>query len=220
MNAYLLGYDIRLTADAYVAQRWTGQHRETFLLRPETRWPVSVDSSVWPTVFRYTDQKSGFLGVPLAEEVQAAQPDFAHRVLDLWQDPEAMRHALKQSDAAPSLAGKTVEMAVTLSADASVADIRRWSGLFEDADAFRTRQPPAHWQFLGFDVADDAMTSGLSNCGFTEAEKPETQARFGGHLNYFGLFQRWTDADQFRMACNTRIPEHSPFYVFGIHRAL
>jgi hypothetical protein len=69
---------------------------------------------------------------------------------------------------------------------------------------------------LGYDVADGAMLSGLSNCAYSPKEKARLSARWGDSLNQDGLFQAEDDAQRFALLTNTRVPEHAPFVVFEL----
>jgi hypothetical protein len=70
---------------------------------------------------------------------------------------------------------------------------------------------------VGFDVCDDHLTSGLSNCGITGHEKSELQNKFSGLLNQFGLFTNAGDAAEFARAINEIVKEHAPFDWVGLY---
>ncbi len=76
--------------------------------------------------------------------------------------------------------------------------------------------PPDDWTLLGYDVADHGLTSGLSNCGYGATEKPDWQQRWARRLNDFGLMMTIDDAEAFAEACDARVPEHAPFFVYGL----
>jgi hypothetical protein len=71
------------------------------------------------------------------------------------------------------------------------------------------------WDFLGFDITDSGI-SGLSNCGYDEAQRKELGAQWGGHLNRYHLFDDLEAAFAFRRITNVRVPEHAPFFVIGL----
>ena len=76
-----------------------------------------------------------------------------------------------------------------------------------------------HWDRLGFDVADEGFLSGLSNCAFKDAvERAAIRAAYGQRLGSSHLFQEGKDADDFRIDCDARIPEHAPFFVFALYQ--
>jgi hypothetical protein len=70
---------------------------------------------------------------------------------------------------------------------------------------------------LGYDVADEVMTSGLSNCGYSDEEKKLLRPIWAQQLNRFHLFDRSEGALQFKGITEARVPEHAPFFVFGIY---
>jgi hypothetical protein len=71
------------------------------------------------------------------------------------------------------------------------------------------------WQFLGFDVADGSI-SGLCNCGFENDEAAVLRPTWAPRLNDHGLLRDAADAFAFRDLTNTRVPEHAPFFVYGL----
>ena len=49
MENLSLGFDLRLRAEDYISEVWSPEHRGSFLLREEIKWPMSVDRSLWPS---------------------------------------------------------------------------------------------------------------------------------------------------------------------------
>ena len=70
---------------------------------------------------------------------------------------------------------------------------------------------------LGYDVADVGFWSGLSNCGYTE-EAATLRPEWRNRINQYGLLQNHKDAFEFMEISNRRVPEHSPFWVYGLRR--
>ncbi len=73
------------------------------------------------------------------------------------------------------------------------------------------------WQRLGYDVADDSRLSGLSNCGYLRDEIDDLREEWGPYLNLYHLFEDAERAWDFRSLTNWRVPEHAPFYVYGLY---
>jgi hypothetical protein len=71
------------------------------------------------------------------------------------------------------------------------------------------------WQFLGYDVADYFLLSGLTNCGPVNEADP--LGRFAAALNEHHLFDNIQAAEQFALISDERVPEHAPFYVYGLY---
>lgn len=70
-------------------------------------------------------------------------------------------------------------------------------------------------EFVGYDIADYYLLSGLMNCGFTEEER-QRAARWIPHLNRRHLFDSYEPAMAFKHETDDRVPEHAPFFVFGL----
>ena len=60
--------------------------------------------------------------------------------------------------------------------------------------------------------------SGLSNCGYTAAEREPLRARWAPALNEHHLFHLVDDAAAFVKDCDQRVLEHAPFFVIGLWR--
>jgi len=78
--------------------------------------------------------------------------------------------------------------------------------------------PLPDWILLGYDVADASLLSGLSNCGYMPEERQPLQQRFTQQLNRFHLFNDLDQAFAFKAETNKRVPEHAPFFVYGLYR--
>lgn len=78
-------------------------------------------------------------------------------------------------------------------------------------------RPAGSHSLLGYDVADAGRISGLMNCGYT-GEHAELQDRFARHLNRNHLFSDRERALHFRRVADRRVPEHAPFFVYGLYR--
>jgi hypothetical protein len=72
-------------------------------------------------------------------------------------------------------------------------------------------------RLLGYDIADDVFLSGLSNCGYTDAEKAALRPRWAARLNRFHLLDQVDAASEFKALTEARVPEHAPFFIFGLY---
>ena len=72
------------------------------------------------------------------------------------------------------------------------------------------------WEFLGFDVADEWLLSGLSNCGYGDDAEP-LRREWAGHLNGHHLFDNLDKAIEFEALTDKRVEEHAPFFIYGIY---
>ncbi len=74
-----------------------------------------------------------------------------------------------------------------------------------------------NWQFLGYDVCDRMLYSGLHNTKFSQ-EEIHKYKNFRSLINKCGLFNSEEDAIEFCSITNLRIPDHKPFYPVSIWR--
>jgi hypothetical protein len=133
-------------------------------------------------------------------------------IAGLWTDFEALEDYLNagRSNRKPSWL-----IAVTLSSDLFEPDkVQYWQAR---AYGVPTSSPDEPWELLGYDVSDTGLLSGLSNCGYSEREDlPATRERYGSFLNSFHLFSAPELALEFMQFSDERVPEHAPFFVFGL----
>jgi hypothetical protein len=73
------------------------------------------------------------------------------------------------------------------------------------------------WELLGYDVSDEWLLSGLSNCGYEADEVAPLRQRWGSHLNEHHLFTEVEQAKEFAKVSDQRVAEHAPFFVYGIY---
>ena len=157
----VVGYDAReryLPNDAI----WTTETPKEFLLRQDVVKLLSTDGLIWPSIFDTAEapaftaaerSKRGLNGLPLPEWIGPNRP--------LWDDFEKLKEYASKVD----LASRPFWLiAITLDSD-------------KDTEPFSapliqfTRS--VSWQFLGFDVSDSGLLSGLSNCGYDASEISE-----------------------------------------------
>ena len=89
--------------------------------------------------------------------------------------------------------------------------------------ALPTPEPAAidgGWRRLGYDVSDAALLSGLSNCGYDAGGVDALRARWAPELNDHHLFGDPARALEFRELTDERVPEHAPFFVYGLSEVL
>lgn len=205
MHRRALGYDLRLKPTGNAAPDWSLRRRQTFLLRPEIAWPLSVDESVWDSLFR----PPGYKGIGVGWPTLTVEPrDYPHQILGLWQDIRAM-----QACAGSQLLKAGIEIRIDLLTDTPWQTLERWEFLADYPEPMT--EPEIVWESLGFDISDDLGPSGLSNCGYDE-EVLEWRSRWRSALNEHGLVSRVQDAFVLRAEMDKRVEEHAPFTVFQI----
>jgi hypothetical protein len=94
--------------------------------------------------------------------------------------------------------------------------------LDEDAQTPESASPFAAgsgtYHLLGYDVADYYLTSGLANCGYSPKEAASLTSAWAPLLNEWHLFGSPADATAFATVTAERVPEHAPFYAYGIYQ--
>lgn len=190
----LLGFQLRLSP-ARIPQ-WSNQSRNLFLLREDIRWPLSVDPRVWPKL-----EDRVLIARLFKDSFHGDPPNGLALYVDLL-----VEQLQKPYD------GSVVAITATPSAASELKE----SHVIDESPFSLSRLSGEGFEPLGYDVADRWFLSGLMNCALHAVEREELSAKYAGMLNSSGLFASAKKADEFRSECDKRIPEHSPFYVYGI----
>jgi hypothetical protein len=216
MKQRLIRFDVRLDRDDYVGAFWDREHRSRFLLKPDLEWPLSVDPLVWPSVFyseifrEATKLPYGSIEVPPSTDDGQYWLNF-ERMKNYYQAHKGQRTSgvfvgiglfsekTLTEDIIPYETGASMQCALTL------------------GRTVPSEIPPAS-ELLGYDVADGSWISGLSNCEYSPQERERLRRLWASRMNEFGLLTSLEDAVQFRLLSDARVPEHSPFWVYGIWR--
>lgn len=96
--------------------------------------------------------------------------------------------------------------------DFIIIAVVRWSvdERLASHDAELPAEPDA-WKFLGFDITDETLISGLHNCTLVDEEH-----WLFSSLNESRLIPTFDLAQRFRRECDREAPEHAPFFVNGV----
>jgi hypothetical protein len=202
----MLGFDARQTAENCATNPLPDDMRQQFLLRPEIECPVSIDKGIWPSHFLYHPQIR-HLTAPQRPPLIEADTECSG---GLWLSVEGMKQRLYEH------ARPAVLLAVELFAreETTVAEFPS-SLIYSQPDPSVV---PAGAVLLGYDVADAGFISGLSNCGYSDEELRELRPEWEKKINDFGLLRTQDDASAFVEITNRRVPEHAPFWVYGLYR--
>jgi hypothetical protein len=74
------------------------------------------------------------------------------------------------------------------------------------------------YDLLGHDVADYDLLGGLTNCGYAPWEAASLAPVWAPLLNEWHLFGNPEDATAFAAVTEKRVPEHAPFFAYGIYQ--
>ena len=121
----------------------------------------------------------------------------------LWPDLSALSaaaHALDHADA------------IAVRITALEEDGRTPEGVDTIGPAFE------RYDLLGYDVADYGLLSGLTNCGYSPEEAASLAPAWAPLLNEWHLFGNLEDATAFAAVTAKRVPEHAPFFAYGIYQ--
>ena len=102
--------------------------------------------------------------------------------------------------------------------DHAAAVTVRVTVLGEDAQAGESAEAGSEkYDLLGYDVADYYLMSGLANCGYSPQEAASLAPAWAPLLNEWHLFGSPVDATAFAAVTAERVPEHAPFFAYGIY---
>lgn len=71
---------------------------------------------------------------------------------------------------------------------------------------------------IGLDVADWFLLGGPTNCSYSAEEAASLAPVWAPLLNQWHLFDRMADAAAFAEVTDERVPEHAPFFAYGIYQ--
>lgn len=188
MRSFTLGYEVR-TPIAELASHWPSARRERYLLKPDTTSPLSVDRAVWP----------------------AAKRQNPEHPLGFWSNYRAAISAEPLAGCDPTANAFVVRIDLV---DDSC--IQYFEPIMEGWQTDEPDSPPLQAEFLGYDVADHFLISGLTNCAPLAPGSDKLKQEWVGRLNAHGLFDDHSAATQFRDHCNRAIPEHAPFCIYHL----
>ena len=205
-RSYLLGFDLRACEADYVAAEWPPERRSTYLLRDDVRWPLSVDHSAWPSLFRLDRGDP----VRFKKAIDVPPETVVQLGVGLWNDRAAMERLFGEKSSNGTCA---VSIAVELWHDRALTGDPEWD--FIASEIVTADEHVGRWTAMGYDIADRYLVSGLVNCGYT----PEDRSRlseWSERLNVYGLFDDLRAANEFRQLTDERVPEHAPFFAYRI----
>jgi len=198
-NGLLLGFDAR---EMWLEPQdeWPASRKKMYLLRDDVSRPLSTDTMVWHTVFD--------------ADTTLPRPEWIGPMMGLWENLATLQQYLETAWRARTQPYWLI--AVTLQHEGAQRDslLERYAAT---ADIIPTLRDPA-WALLGYDISDQWLLSGLSNCGYgTNGSELQTlRETYASSLNEHHLFASLQPAGDFRQLSDERVPEHAPFFVFGL----
>ncbi|GAC1308346.1 MAG: hypothetical protein NVSMB27_46020 [Ktedonobacteraceae bacterium] len=198
-NDLLLGFDARemwLSPQDY----WPDSRKKMYLLRDDVVRPLSTDTSVWRAVFD--------------ADTSLQRPPWTGPIQNLWDNLATLQEYMDTVWSERTLPSWII--AVTLQEDVCESeDLQEWYA--RASNIIPSLRDPA-WAFLGYDVSDKWLLSGLSNCGYgtNESEIQILRDTYASDLNEHHLFDSIKPAVDFMHFSDERVQAHAPFFVFGI----
>ncbi len=194
VSEILISYDAREDFSVF-SDTWDANRTEMYLLKESIVKPLSTDVMVWDSIFHV---------------LQISLPDWVGPCQNLWQD----YYKLSEFLASKSINKPYKHIAITQ--HISKSREKYLAAIYQTNPSRIDHQ----WQLLGYDISDEFLLSGLMNCGYRDDEKIELQSHWAKFLNQFHLFSDLEVAIEFQKITDIRVPEHSPFSVYGIYRIL
>jgi hypothetical protein len=178
------------------------------LLRPDLAWPLSTDYMVWPTVFEVADDNA------------CASARSGSSLQDLWGSLDELKAAMAAELTPADWPEGSYQIIAVARMFIDHSGPLTWPG---HPDAFRGPIDPPEideaWEFLGYDVSDNWILSGLSNClSNDDPDFAKWEEWFAPMLNDHGLFAEIDNAVEFTGAIDEKVKEHAPFAPHGIWR--
>ncbi|MBA3874887.1 MAG: hypothetical protein H0X30_37650 [Anaerolineae bacterium] len=202
----MVGFDVREIQSNF-AEMWTPDRQALYLLRTDLDKPLSTDDMVWLRVFRNVKvDLPTWVWEPVLVSARIDLPAWVGPRHDTWENLKQMQ-------------------AFMVEHRAELSPMRYWTIAItqcvspEEVAAWYPIVPPdvaPEWTFLGYDVSDYFLLSGLMNCGY-QTEDGDLKGQWAHKLNRYHLFDKMDDALAFAQFSDGRVKEHAPFFAYGIY---
>lgn len=189
-NREILGYQARCPITE-LQRIWPQERRALYLLDPFVKLPLSVDRAAWPETDSIEIKHMLFID-HFTDEFSAPNG------LDLYSVKESIDEFFNAN-------------LIAIDFDKSVA------GFLREKNSIAGTKYYSATRFIGYDVCDNNLISGLTNCALSHEEKNLLQLRYAKNLNEYGLFKDDTYAREYTLEMDRLIPEHQPFLVAGLN---
>jgi hypothetical protein len=215
-NDWLLGFDAReMWYYGDLEGMRTREPGSIGLLRQDIAKPLSVDSSIWASVFNdgqvygLSDQERREIGLGTIR-----LPEWIGQNNVCWQHLEELEKYLASHHAQLIRPYWTIGITAAPHGEDVPASTMEGPTFEPTTPAVRHKS----WRLVGYDIADKWMEAMLTGPGF-EGEEPylrSLQERWRPHLNEYHLFRDVDKALEFREFTTETVPTQAPFFVYGI----
>lgn len=199
------------------------QKKDELLLKHDVLKPLSVDRYVWHSVFSELLEPRLWLPVArrnkyvgpewdnvFSESRKLSKPD-VYRRGGLWRNLASLQDYLQQSWGNVWKPCYLVAVVELLTDDLDVENEE------EGLESISPDVVDSQWKFLGYDVADYDLYSGLFNGVMDPDEAAKLQHDWKSHLNEYHLFAEPQKAFEYITIANKRYPSHMPYYVYALY---
>jgi len=220
----LLGYDMRLHPEDCKGD-WSKQRKSIYLLNENTEYPLSVDINVWPSIFEFREGNPEAPRSCISSAGKVIAPskvivDIDHSGVDAFYNTWSAYEEMSRYASIHEYPANIVPVALTLIlTNILTNDVLSYYSLKEKVEMAK-HYIPATLSFVGYDIGDVGMISGLTNCGYTKKSKTDIYDKYHNKMNYYGLFDEYHVAHDFKVMTYHRVKSHAPFYVYGIYADL
>ena len=202
-------------------QQWPQSRKDRFLLKPDVYKPLSVDSYIWYSIFSEVydpdlwsslSRAAKYLGSEWSEVFiegkKLSKPD-AYRPRRVWRNLAHLREYLDK------MWGNAWKPCALVAVSEFITEDEIDEPVLSDPIVPDEIDPA--WQFLGYDVADYELYTGLFEGEINSNEVQSLRNEWGQYLNEHHLFIDLQKAFDYISIANKRYPSHMPYGVYGLY---
>jgi hypothetical protein len=201
----IIGFDAREMWQDFNSS-WPPGRKESMLIRQDITKPLSTETYLWPSVFDILEREENG-AITLYEDSRLKRLPWTGN-LGHWEDLSKLQENLNAGWGEEWERCWLIAVTVLLQ-PASPDEQAYW------ATQLRSTVPATldeTWQFLGFDVADAYLRSGLMGCGHAASD-----GKYIPFLNTYHLLSDLAQALQYKDKMNLGNTQHAPYYIYGLH---
>ncbi|MCH8029416.1 MAG: hypothetical protein IH874_05750 [Candidatus Dadabacteria bacterium] len=220
-NELIVGFDAR-EMWSEIGDSWDDLRKNDYLYLLDVERVFSTDNMIWNPAY-----------VDLYRITKSHVLNFYTSPYGYWENLAKLEEFLEQYRSELKSKKYNIVLFTMIASACSLKDLRRWDAddmkLNSKDDELRKKSIEwarergvkiswdDSWNLLGYDVANHAGSiSGLSNTGFNTEDRETLREKWGPHLNEHHLFDDVSRAVEFKEFIDEEVPEHAPFYIYGI----